>query len=199
MKGNFANLLVPYNKTNYLLIDVWLLPVVHSVHHYVPHHKAGLDHILAKSDHSNAFNHVCRHAVLQAVEALCLAILPWVAYTLCQRNLLYLDTFLLISFSGVQQGDPFQPLLFALAIHPLVCQLSSIPRFNISTWFLYEVRSRVHGRVSSMPSMSCIPLAPTTALPQHVQDTPLVAKPGPPALYDMTIVRHRSGAFTPRR
>ena len=78
------------------------------------------DHLLAQVDPGHAFNHVSRAAVHRAVESVCPTILPWVALTLCYRSHLNFGSFLLSSSSGVQQGDPLGPLLFALAIHPLV-------------------------------------------------------------------------------
>ena len=42
----------------------------------------------------------------------------------------------LLPSSGVQQGDPLGPLLFALGIHPLVRRLSSIPGVDLSAWYL---------------------------------------------------------------
>ena len=110
--------------------------IVHAVHRYVTHHAPSRDHLLAQVDLSNAFNRVSRAAVLRAVESICPTILPWVALTLCCRSHLYFGPFLLSSSSGIQQGDPLGPLLFALTIHPLVCQLSSIPRVDISAWNL---------------------------------------------------------------
>ena len=38
----------------------------------------------------------------------------------------------------IQQGDPLGPMLFALANHPLVCQLSSILDIDISACYLND-------------------------------------------------------------
>ncbi|GKB62860.1 putative reverse transcriptase domain-containing protein, partial [Tanacetum coccineum] len=49
---------------------------------------------------------------------------------------LYYDDSVLWSRQGVQQGDPLGPLLFALALHPLVQTINQSCELTLQAWYL---------------------------------------------------------------
>jgi Reverse transcriptase (RNA-dependent DNA polymerase) len=83
-----------------------------------------------KIDVRNAFNCVRRDSVLAAVAARAPALLPFVQWAYGAPSALHVigapaGTLPVSSQSGVRQGDPLGPLLFALALHET---LESVPR-----------------------------------------------------------------------
>ncbi|PNY15245.1 auxilin-like protein [Trifolium pratense] len=69
---------------------------------------------------SNAFNMVDRSELLQEVRVRCPSISLWVEFLYDQSARLYIGDDHIMSSTGVQQGDPLGPLLFALVLHPLI-------------------------------------------------------------------------------
>ena len=92
---------------------------VHAVRNFVERQShRGL--IMIKLDLSNAFNSVSREAVLrQATQRLPAAMLL-ITQDYAQPTPLYTAGNVIWSCRGDQQGDPLGPLLFALAIDPVV-------------------------------------------------------------------------------
>jgi hypothetical protein len=61
----------------------------------------------------------------------------WVEYCYGTQAKLFLDSHLLSSQQGVQQGDPLGPLLFALTLQPLVLKIAEqCPELDLNAWFL---------------------------------------------------------------
>jgi hypothetical protein len=49
---------------------------------------------------------------------------------------LYLGDGHIMSATGVQQGDPLGPLLFALVLHPLIHQIRDSCKLLLHAWYL---------------------------------------------------------------
>jgi len=78
------------------------------------------DSILVKLDFSNAFNSIRRDKVLETVASSLPGLLRFAASAYSSPSKLFLGSETLDSAEGVQQGDPLEPLLFSLTIHPLL-------------------------------------------------------------------------------
>ena len=76
----------------------------------------------------NAFNLVSREAVLHQCAIHFPELLPWVAWCYSLHQKLWHPMGQLISASGVQQGDPLGPLLFALVLHRTILKISADPQ-----------------------------------------------------------------------
>ena len=80
---------------------------------------------LIKIDVKNAFNSLHRDAMLTQVKDRCPSIYSLAHLAYRAPSPLYVGTSLIWSCSGVQQGDPLGPLLFALTINPFIKNLTS--------------------------------------------------------------------------
>ena len=79
--------------------------------------------VVVKMDFSNAFNCVDRKAFLQQCRNQFPGLSRWVEWCYKKPSNLYFGTDILSSESGVQQGDPLGPLLFSLALQPVLLEL----------------------------------------------------------------------------
>ena len=100
---------------------------VHTVRAWVERHAGSSQKVLVKLDFANAFNSVQRDAVLQQVVDHFPALSRWATWCYRQPTRLQFGDRVLSSSSGVQQGDPLGPLLFAAALQPLARELRSRP------------------------------------------------------------------------
>ncbi|KAL6505584.1 hypothetical protein OROHE_022963 [Orobanche hederae] len=87
-------------------------------------------------DFSNAFNMVDRSALLREVRVRCPSISLWVEFLYGQAARLYLGDGHIMSATGVQQGDPLGPLLFALVLHPLIHRVRDNCNLLLHAWYL---------------------------------------------------------------
>ena len=96
---------------------------VHAVRRYLQNLSPG--HVIAKLDFSNAFNCICRDAMLNEV----LQHIPEL-YRFCRlscehSSVLWFGSSQIPSSEGTQQGDPLGPLLFCLTMQPLLLSFRS--------------------------------------------------------------------------
>ena len=84
-----------------------------------------LDFLLAKLDFSNVFNNIHRDAMLSAVAEHVPSIYQFCLSSYEKTTLLKFSSHIILSQEGCQQGDPLGPLLFCLAIHPLLVSCNS--------------------------------------------------------------------------
>ena len=83
------------------------------------------DQVLLKLDFKNAFNSVRRDKMLEAIEEFAPELFPYLFSCYSAPSSLYFNDTVIGSSEEVQQGDPLDPLLFCLVIHPLILQLKS--------------------------------------------------------------------------
>ena len=88
--------------------------------------------MVLKIDFANAFNSIHRDKVLAAASEHLPSLFKYVHSSYGASSFLAFGDHLLLSEEGVQQGDPLDPLLFCLAILPIVKRLSS----PINLWYL---------------------------------------------------------------
>ena len=74
-------------------------------------------------DFSNAFNRVDRNCLLQEVFDHFPEMYGWVQYCYGTTAKLFVGQHIIGASSGVQQGDPLGPLLFALVLQPLLLRI----------------------------------------------------------------------------
>ena len=103
---------------------------VHAVRKYTANNRRG--ELLVKIDLSNAFNSVSREAVFTQASRRCPSVLPLISQAYGQPTPLFIADSVIWSRRGVQQGDPLGPLLFALAIDPIIQNLHS----PLNIWYL---------------------------------------------------------------
>ncbi|KAL0214158.1 hypothetical protein P9112_006342 [Eukaryota sp. TZLM1-RC] len=77
-------------------------------------------------DFSNAFNSLSRRSIHRALLQYMPELMPYFQSTYCTYSNLHFGNNILSSSSGVKQGDPLGPLLFCLAIHPILLQIQEM-------------------------------------------------------------------------
>ena len=81
--------------------------------------------VFCKLDFSNAFNTVDRECFMREVRSKMPGLAPWVDYCYARPSKLVLGASTIASENGVQQGDPLGPLLFSLALQPVLQELAN--------------------------------------------------------------------------
>ena len=88
--------------------------------------------VFLKLDVKNAFNSIRRDTVLQAAQTHLPEIYPFIWDCYSSKTSLFHGEFCLDSATGMQQGDPLSPALFALAIHGVTSEVKS----DLNVWYL---------------------------------------------------------------
>lgn len=88
-------------------------------------HRNSPDKVFLKLDFANAFNTVDRELFLKEVRSRMPGLAPWVDFCYTRPSKLVFGSHTIASESGVQQGDPLGPLLFALALQPVLKELAA--------------------------------------------------------------------------
>jgi len=88
--------------------------------------------VLPKLDVKNAFNSIRRDKVFQATHTHLPEIYPFIWDCYSSKTSLFHGDFRLDSATGVQQGDPLGPALFAFTIHGVTSKVKS----DLNVWYL---------------------------------------------------------------
>ncbi|KAJ9461710.1 Retrotransposable element SLACS 132 kDa protein [Diplonema papillatum] len=92
--------------------------------------------VILKVDLKNAFNSVHRDAMIRETKANLPELLPWVEWCYAGKSNLFMRGKVLKSEEGAQQGDPMGPLLFSLAIAPIVQKMKRETGLDLSLFYL---------------------------------------------------------------
>ncbi|MCI32818.1 hypothetical protein A2U01_0054032, partial [Trifolium medium] len=84
----------------------------------------------------NALNVIDRSTLLCEVRVRCSCISLWAEFLYGQAMRLYLGDGHIMSATGVQQGDPLGPLIFALVLHPLIHKIKDNCNHLLHVWYL---------------------------------------------------------------
>ena len=113
--------------------------VIHGIRACVEKFWNDRDFSVMKVDFKNAFNLVSRDAVLQECANHFPDLLPWVAWCYGSHPFLWHTMGQLTSQSGVQQGDPLGPFLFAFVLHKVAGAIkedSECSQLLYQAWYL---------------------------------------------------------------
>ena len=99
--------------------------VIHGIRNCVDQHWGDDDFAVLKVDLKNAFNLVSRQAFLDECAFVFPNLLPWAFWCYGVHSILWHPMGHLSSKSGVQQGDPLGPLLFALVLHKVISAIDA--------------------------------------------------------------------------
>lgn len=94
------------------------------------------DRVAVKLDFANAFNTIDRASVLARLGDSFPGLARWAHWCYGSPSHLRFGAHQLSSSSGVQQGDPLGPLLFAVGLQPLAAELRAMPGLDMALFYL---------------------------------------------------------------
>ena len=109
---------------------------VHSTRTYLEHQHQSPKAVV-KLDFKNAFNTVRRDVILKAVHDATPDCYAYVHSAYSAASHLFIGSEIISSEEGVQQGDPLGPMLFCMAVHPLLTACKT--ELKILTTLLLEM------------------------------------------------------------
>ena len=101
--------------------------IINNLREVLEQHWSDPDFAVIKIDMQNAFSLVSRDAVLQQCFSHFPEIYPWTCWCYSQHPIHWHPVGTISLASGVQQGDPLGPLLFALVLQSVLRQLAADP------------------------------------------------------------------------
>eukprot|EP00731_Ephydatia_muelleri_P013255 Em0007g565a len=113
--------------------------IIHGLRKCIDDHWDDGDFVVLKADMRNAFNLVSRQAILDECASLFPELLPWVLWCYGTHSALWHPMGRVSSESGVQQGDPLGPLLFALVLQKIISVVDmdvECIQMLFNAWFL---------------------------------------------------------------
>eukprot|EP00731_Ephydatia_muelleri_P009897 Em0005g483a len=113
--------------------------IIHGLRKCIEDHWDDEDFVVLKVDMRNAFNLVSRQAILDECASLFPELLPWVLWCYGTHSALWHPMGRVSSESGVQQGDPLGPLLFALVLQNIISAVDvdvECIEMLFNAWFL---------------------------------------------------------------
>ena len=92
-------------------------------------------------DFINAFNSIDREVMLSEVRTRLPGLSAWLQYCFSSPSSLLFGVHQIESCCGVQQGDPFGPLVFALTHHPIIQRITKqVPNLLANVWYMDDGR-----------------------------------------------------------
>ena len=99
-------------------------------------------------DLKNAFNSVSREPILEFVKCHLPKALAWVQWMFSSKVPLFCADQVIVCSTGVQQGDPLGPLLFAAGIHKILEEVKNRWGAIWSVWYLDD--GSIMGRIEDL-------------------------------------------------
>ena len=98
---------------------------IHTLRNYCENLKLDSGKVLMKLDIKNAFNSISRKACIDEIATHIPQVQQWIDWCYSDPSRLLFGDEVIMSEVGVQQGDPFGSLLFAMGLQPILIELKN--------------------------------------------------------------------------